>query len=113
MGNLIGDVNANIAFNSGKVISEGSSQILYGSDVYGMNDWLIFDEGEAIGAIYGFEINGMVTTAGADIATLDGEVAKVGTVSYKDQNEDGLIDHSDRVVLGSVTPDLVYGFSTK
>ena len=107
------NVNANIAFNSGKVISEGSSQILYGSNVYGMNDWLIFDEGEAIGAIYGFEINGMVTTAGTDIATLDGEVAKVGTVSYKDQNEDGLIDHSDRVVLGSVTPDLVYGFSTK
>ena len=106
-------IDANIAFNSGKVISEGSSQILYGSDVYGMNDWLIFDEGEAIGAIYGFEINEMVTTVGTDIATLDGEVAKVGTVSYKDQNEDGLIDHSDRVVLGAVTPDLVYGFSTK
>ena len=106
------NVNANIAFNSGKVISEGSSQILYGTGVYGMNDWLIFDEGEAIGAIYGFEINGMVTTAGADIATLDGEVAKAGTISYKDQNEDGLIDHSDRVVLGSVTPDLIYGFST-
>ena len=79
MGKFDWNVNANIAFNSGKVISEGSSQILYGTGVYGMNDWLIFDEGEAIGAIYGFEINGMVTTAGADIATLDGEVAKAGT----------------------------------
>ena len=47
-----------------------------------------------------------------DSATTDGETAKLGAISYIDQNADGLIDNSDRVVLGSVTPNWFYGFST-
>ena len=78
-----------------------------------MKDWLIYDEGEDIGAIYGFKINGIISNEDNEIATTDGETAKLGAISYVDQNADGLIDHSDRVVLGSVTPNWFYGFSSE
>ena len=71
-----------------------------------------YDEGEDIGAIYGFKINGIISNEDNEIATTDGETAKLGAISYIDQNADGLIDHSDRVVLGSVTPNWFYGFSS-
>ena len=60
IGKIDWKVNINIAHNIGKVTSGGTSKILYGSDVYGMKDWLIYDEGEDIGAIYGFKINGII-----------------------------------------------------
>ncbi len=112
VGKIDWKININIAHNTGKVISGGKSKILYGSDVYGMKDWLIYDEGEDIGAIYGFKINGIISNEDNEIATTNGETAKLGTISYIDQNADGLIDNSDRVVLGSVTPNWFYGFST-
>ena len=112
VGKIDWKININIAHNIGKVISGGTSKILYGSDVYGMKDWLIYDEGEDIGAIYGFKINGIISNEDNEIATTDGETAKLGAISYIDQNADGLIDNSDRVVLGSVTPNWLYGFST-
>ena len=112
IGKIDWKVNINIAHNIGKVTSGGTSKILYGSDVYGMKDWLIYDEGEDIGAIYGFKINGIISNEDNEIATTDGETAKLGAISYIDQNADGLIDHSDRVVLGSVTPNWFYGFSS-
>ena len=94
IGKIDWKVNINIAHNIGKVTSGGTSKILYGSDVYGMKDWLIYDEGEDIGAIYGFKINGIISNEDNEIATTDGETAKLGAISYVDQNADGLIDHS-------------------
>ena len=34
-----------------------------------------------------------------------------GDFKFKDQNNDGVIDDQDRVVLGSYIPDLMYGFN--
>jgi TonB-dependent starch-binding outer membrane protein SusC len=75
--------------------------------------------GESLQAFYGYEKVGVYQTqAEIDnsgltdefIGTIAGGLAP-GDFKYKDQNNDGVIDDLDRVVLGSYLPKLTYGFN--
>jgi TonB-linked SusC/RagA family outer membrane protein len=67
--------------------------------------------GESLLAFYGREVVGVYQND-AEIAADPVAIAnglEPGDLIYKDQNNDGLIDDDDRVVLGSYLPSLIYG----
>ena len=45
--------------------------------------------------------------------TVNGLTPKPGDLKYEDTDGNNRIDGNDRVILGSIQPDLVYGFSTQ
>ncbi len=67
--------------------------------------------GEPIYAFFGYEVTGVYQTpeqVNADpIAVENGLVP--GDLVFRDQNDDGLINDNDRVVLGSYLPTVTYG----
>ena len=67
--------------------------------------------GEPLMAFFGYEIEGVyqndAQVTGDPIAVANGLVP--GDFIYKDQNNDGVIDDADRVVLGSYFPTFNYG----
>ena len=72
--------------------------------------------GENPYSFYGYQSVGVFsTTAEAEKANLsaNGQKFAAGDVHYVDQNNDGIIDDNDRVVLGSATPDFFGSFFTR
>ena len=79
--------------------------------------------GEPLLAFFGYEVIGVYQTQ----AEIDADPAAVaynlaseatpaqklvpGDLKYKNQNEDGVINDDDRVVLGSYFPSFIYGFN--
>lgn len=69
--------------------------------------------GEPLLAFYGWEVAGVYQT---NFEVENDPVAQAnhlepGDFKYVDQNDDGVIDAEDRVVLGSYFPDFKYGFN--
>jgi len=67
-------------------------------------------EGYAYGSVFGYQAEGFFKDA-QDVA---GHAKQFGTVApgdlkYKDQNNDGIINESDKVVLGSTIPRYTFG----
>jgi TonB-linked SusC/RagA family outer membrane protein len=80
-------------------------------DMHGISqpNLTISKEGYAINSIYGYQAEGLFKDA-ADVtghATQFGNVAP-GDIKYKDQNNDGIINEKDKVVLGSTIPRYTY-----
>ncbi len=67
-------------------------------------------EGYPIGSIYGYQAEGYFRDADdvAKHARQFGQVA-AGDIKYKDQNGDGIINESDKRILGSTIPRYTYG----
>ncbi|CAM4203231.1 SusC/RagA family TonB-linked outer membrane protein [Zobellia nedashkovskayae] len=86
-----------------------------------------FFEGQDLGAIYGYETDGLFQsneeadayTAGVDQSFINGNAYEAGDLRYVDQNGDGLIDNGnnadgdsgDLKVIGNSTPRFQYGFT--
>lgn len=67
--------------------------------------------GEPLLAFYGYQTNGIYQNE-AEISSdplTEGNNIKPGYFKYVDQNNDGVIDADDRIVLGSYLPSLTYG----
>ncbi|MDR1340342.1 MAG: TonB-dependent receptor [Prevotellaceae bacterium] len=79
-------------------------------------DPLIVKEGEPLGSFYGYVFDGVVQT-GDDLSKVPqpswfaGNV-QAGDPKFVDQNGDGAISTSDKVVLGNAQPKFTYGFSS-
>ena len=74
-----------------------------------ISSFQITQEGQEIGALYGLKAAGLFQTQ-ADISgspTQYGTV-KPGDIRYVDQNKDGVINASDRVIIGSRIPRYTY-----
>ncbi|PWJ41906.1 SusC/RagA family TonB-linked outer membrane protein [Sediminitomix flava] len=69
-------------------------------------------EGEPLRHFYGYEVAG-IFRSWEEIYTSAEQTNNTapGDIKYRDQNNDGVIDENDRVVIGNPTPDLVFGFS--
>lgn len=123
----------NIAKNNNKVVSLGNDDEMLvssgwaGSEITG--DYIL-KVGESVGTMYGYETVGMYTrkdfkyNAEDETYTLKKGVAsdaellaiselKPGVLKLKDQNNDGIIDEQDRVILGSANPKCNGGFGLK
>ncbi|MBO4673034.1 MAG: TonB-dependent receptor [Bacteroidaceae bacterium] len=102
---------ANIAHNKNTITDMGvTNNVIQGAD-----NQQILRKGEALGSFYGLKFEGIVQQ-GEDVTklpTVNGQTPKAGDVKYQDFNRDGKIDGNDRQILGSIQPDLTYGFSTQ
>ncbi len=68
-------------------------------------------EGEPLAAFYGYVSDGLWESdqaAGSIMPT-----AKAGDLRYKDLNGDGVINASDRTILGKPNPDFIYGLTSR
>ncbi|SDP76460.1 TonB-linked outer membrane protein, SusC/RagA family [Mucilaginibacter sp. OK268] len=93
-------VNLNLSDVQNKVID------MHGISLPGLT---VNREGYAVNSIYGYQAEGYFKDA-ADVAghaTQFGTVA-AGDIKYKDQNNDGIINEKDKVVLGSTIPRYTY-----
>ena len=118
-------VTANITKNVNKVTSLGSNteyfipvfdQTVNGLATLADIKPLIVKVGEPLGSFYGYQFNGVVQT-GDDLSKVPtpswtNQPVQDGDPKYKDQDGDGKITESDKVVLGSAQPKFTYGFST-
>ncbi len=89
------------------------------NSIYGTNN-ILTAEGYAAGSFFGWETNGVLASdAEARAAGKNGylqyptgvesrpyDVFQAGDVRFVDQNNDGVIDDNDRVVIGNPNPDL-------
>ena len=105
------NLNANISLNRNEITDMGSTNdVLQGSD-----SQQILRKGESLGSFYGLRFEGIVQS-GEDVSklpTVNGLVPKPGDVKYADINHDNRIDGSDRIILGSIQPNLTFGFSSQ
>ena len=109
--NLTWTVSANVAHNKNEITDMGTTNnVIQGSD-----NQQILRKGEALGSFYGLQFAGIVQS-GEDVSllpTINGQKPKPGDVKYADYNGDEKIDGNDRQILGSIQPDLTYGFSSQ
>jgi TonB-linked SusC/RagA family outer membrane protein len=65
--------------------------------------------GSPIGAFYGYIQEGIFQTAEEVAASPQAGKARPGDIRYQDVNNDGVFDDKDRTVIGSPTPDFIFG----
>lgn len=106
-------VSGNVSFlhNEIKKLSEGVDEEVISIGSYG--GVTINRVGEPVDALYGYKTGGIITTQEeADRYKSMGQGnAKIGRLSYVDENGDGVIDGDDRVVLGSYIPKVTAGIT--
>ena len=109
--NLTWNVSANIAYNNNKITDMGSTNNV----IQGTDNQQILRRGEALGSFYGLRFIGIVQS-GEDVSvlpTVNGQTPEPGDLKYEDADHNGRIDGNDRQILGSIQPDIVYGFNTQ
>ncbi|WP_338869180.1 TonB-dependent receptor [Spirosoma sp. SC4-14] len=105
----------NIAFNRSKVLDLGGRQSLNTNDATGgwPNGYRIV-VGQPLGNMYGFIIDGVFKTAD-ELASSPKWVggSQVGDLKPRDVNGDGIVNESDRTVLGNGLPKFTFGFTNR
>lgn len=67
--------------------------------------------GHPIGAFFGYIQEGIFQTAEEVAASAQAASAKPGDIRFRDIVADGIIDDKDRTIIGSPTPDFIFGGS--
>ena len=123
--NQVGDlgyyVSANVSKNKNRVtevptndgIVHGLPNMLYDNS---LEFYHRAETGYPIGYFWGWETDGVFQNEGEVQAyTNNGKIvqpkAKPGDLRYVDQNQDGVIDESDKTNIGDPNPDYIFGFS--
>jgi TonB-linked SusC/RagA family outer membrane protein len=93
------DVNTQISTNKNEVVSLAGGDDIYGSGVGNpfYSSMNIAREGEPFGMFFGLQEDGLDEN---------------GYIKYVDNEEDGVINNLDRVILGNPYPDFFYGLSS-
>ena len=103
-----GSVN-NLRYNVNFNISDVKNEVL---DLNGINrtGLTVSREGSPINSIYGLEAQGYFIDEN-DVASHAPQygIVKPGDIKYKDQNNDGIINDLDNIIIGSTIPRFTYG----
>ena len=105
------NVSANAAYNKNEITDMGATDNV----IQGADSQQILRKGESLGSFYGLQFIGIVQQ-GEDVSklpTVNGSTPKPGDLKFADTNNDGRINGNDRIILGSIQADVVYGFSTQ
>lgn len=106
--NYDGKIN-DFKYNIGVNVSDVKNKVI---DMHGINqsNVTVSREGYPVNAIFGLQAEGFFQNADevAKHATQFGTVAP-GDIKYKDQNGDGIINESDKVIMGNTIPRYTYG----
>ena len=111
------DVNGNISFNRNKVLDlNGTDDLLAGASSGSIfpgsvQATSILRVGQPIGSFYGYQFNGIWQTPEEIAASGIKSAPRPGDPKYVDQNGDGLITGTDRVIIGRALPKFVYGLT--
>jgi len=102
------EISYNFSFNISDVTNEVTDLAGAGPFISGNS---IIKTGEPINSIYGWESDGLFDSQEEidNHASQFGSVAR-GDIKYVDQNDDGVINEEDRVIVGNPFPDFNYGF---
>ena len=92
----------NLSDSKNKITDFGGKERIDQSDQM----YKLIREGEALGSYFGYRTDGYFQSLNeiADSALPVGAIVQPGDVKYVDQNNDGVIDEKDRVVLGNAFP---------
>lgn len=128
-------VDANISFNKTRIQDLGNvTSMLAQTSCFGSSEYLttaefLLEVGQPVGNVYGYETDGYYTAADFqsyvasthEFGLKDGVVTYgdgfltnkpiPGSIKFKDQNEDGVIDEKDKVILGNTVPTHSGGFN--
>lgn len=108
------NTNFNISFNKNKILDLGAvtDDIPSGgaSGHLQLGNSGILRVGQPIGVFYGLVTDGIFQNA-AEVAASGQKNARPGERRYKDMNGDGVVNSSDRVILGHAQPDYTFGFT--
>lgn len=114
-GNFTMNTSFNISRNFIKVVDLGANtQVQYkgGTGGFGANEETVFMfTGERFGVFYLWVDQGTWGSAEAKEALRYGQLP--GDTKYRDVNNDGIIDQSDRVRVGHIDPDFEYALNTQ
>lgn len=98
------DFNYNVSFN----LSDVKNTII---DMKGINQTglTVNREGYSIGSLFGYEAEGLFASD-AEVAAHPKQfgTVKAGDIKYKDKNGDGIINESDKVIIGSTIPRFTF-----
>lgn len=103
----------NISFIKNEVLDlgEGGQPISTGN-VFGSGDFVAYTEiGQPIAYFFGYETNGIFQTNEAAEANTAQPDARAGDVIFVDQNNDGIINSEDKVMIGNPHPDFTFGLT--
>lgn len=93
---------------------EGS---VIGSGNYGVEPVNIFIENQPIGLFYGYATDGIVQEGEEgpkfNVGNATNSNNGPGGIRYVDPNGDGVIDSTERTIIGDPNPDFTYGFGTR
>ncbi|MET3114538.1 TonB-linked SusC/RagA family outer membrane protein [Pedobacter sp. CG_S7] len=108
------NTNFNISYNRNEILDLGAvtGDIPSGgaSGHLQLGNSGILRVGQPIGVFYGLVTDGIFQNA-AEVASSAQKTAKPGERRYKDLNGDGVINSSDREILGHAQPDYTFGFT--
>jgi TonB-linked SusC/RagA family outer membrane protein len=102
-------INANLTTLKNNIISLGGSAPIYAGGGGNITNASIITPGVSLGNFYGYQVAG-VWQATDDLSKAPAGV-KPGDTKYQDQNGDGQITDTDRVILGKSLPDFYYGLT--
>ena len=114
------DIGANLSLNENEVleVATGNNPIFQAVGTTGGAENTRTIVGHPIGHFFGYEVVGVFqsqeeidgyTSSGGEIIQTD---AVPGDFKYRDVNDDGQIDGTDRVVLGNPNPRALYGITS-
>ena len=101
------NATANVAYNKNEVTN------LHNDGAKIWDGYKFKQEGRPINSFGGYEVLGIFTDEDdlKNSAVINREQAGLGDLKYKDQNNDGVIDADDRVVLGDRDPHYLFGIT--
>lgn len=113
------NLNVNFARNRNKITSLGDSESFTPSfsavSTLTYIDPLIVMVGQPLGTFYGYKFVGIVQSD-TDVDALPTQTIadlEPGNPIFEDTNGDGVVNESDRVVLGNIQPDFTFGLNTR
>jgi TonB-linked SusC/RagA family outer membrane protein len=98
-------VDGNIGFVNNELVSLGSGNTIFGPAFNG-DPYTFTEEGQPIAYFYGWIADGIYQTGESTSAQPN---ASAGDIKFRDINNDGIINASDRTNLGHYLPDFTYG----
>ncbi len=109
-GDLKWNTDFNISFNRNKVTKLGTANApIYGTDANAL-DYTITQVGKPLGQFYGYEQLGFYVNQEDFDKSPKHTTSVVGSIKFRDINNDGKIDANDQTAIGDPTPKFIFGF---
>ncbi|HER08680.1 MAG TPA: SusC/RagA family TonB-linked outer membrane protein, partial [Bacteroides sp.] len=112
--NLVGELkwntDFNISFNRNEVVALGNNDAPLHTGEEITNPYITM-VGHPIGIFYGMVHQGVYVDQEDFDSSPKHTTSQVGTVKFKDVNQDGVITQDDREIIGSPHPDFIFGMT--